>query len=1020
MKQFPPFKLDTVDECLWRHRDDGDDERVRLTPKAFAVLKFLVEHSGHLVTQDKLLEALWPDTIVQPEVIKAHILDLRSALGDRPKDPRFIETVPRRGYRFIAEVIDPSTESTGFEQSSPKLVGRKTRMKQLSDSLQTAIRGQRQVIFVTGEPGIGKTAMIDEFQRQVGAGGKVWIARGQCIEGYGGKEAYYPMLEALGQLCGGAPEGNSIVEILERQAPTWLVQFPAFVRNEHRDMLHREIMGATRERMLREICEALETITAENPLLLVFEDLQWVDHSTVDLIAAVARRRQPARLMVLGTYRPEEILLSDHPLQAVKQELLIHDLCIEMALDLLREAEVAEYLVADAGGGAVPASLPGFIQWRTEGNPMFMVATLQNMKERKLVTQENGGFVLAIPLQEIELQVPESLQQMIKIHIERLSEGERRALEAASVTGALFSAAVSAAGAEMEIDEFEELCEGLSRRQQCVRSAAAQQLPDGTVSGRYQFAHELYREAFYRRLVPGRRAKMHQRVGERLEHIFSADPGEVAPQLAQHFEESRDWPRAVKYMALAAETPGRRYAPRESAAALEHAVELSRRLPDAQRAVSEIALLEKLANIYVVSFDTRAPEAYQTLADRAAHYRLVDVEARAFIGMAYPLSWISSQRSMEVLEKALRLSLQQSDPLTRARTRASCLVRRIWVGGWNFKDVEEFRNLLAEIQQLGDRFVKAVYLIDYSVIQWFSSEYRAAHGNAVEGVETLLDQYDENLYFSFPRWLAEFIVPWSLLFLGEWGQALGEIESGIAMAERNGDSYRAQTLLLYQAWLRFHALDFSNVVTICESLLPVLNDPARRPWRRMCLVLAGSAETALGNHDGALKHLLQAGDEIDQQAVIHDWHIGLLRQSAMTELWLARADLKKARAEAEKFLQVTLATAERTWQALAWEVNARVAIADLDLAEAQESIAKGLAAMEGLEVPLAGWRVHGTAAELHAQAGNSELAEHHRALGRHIIVKLANSLPAADPLRETFLSALAIRNILGGATIAVA
>ncbi len=235
---------------------------------------------------------------------------------------------------------------------------------------------------MTGEPGIGKTALIDEFQRQVAAGAKVRIARGQCVEGYGGKEAYYPMLEALGQLCGG-PEGNLIVDILEKQAPTLLVQFPAFITREHREMLRREITGATHERMLREICEALEAITSETPLLLVFEDLHWVDHSTIDLISALARRRQPARLMVLGTYRPADMkILSDHPLQAVKQELLIHDLCVEMALDPLAEADVAEYLVGDTGRTTVPEGLPQFILRRTEGNPLFIVITLKE-HERK-------------------------------------------------------------------------------------------------------------------------------------------------------------------------------------------------------------------------------------------------------------------------------------------------------------------------------------------------------------------------------------------------------------------------------------------------------------------------------------------------------------------------------------------------------------------------------------------------------------------------------------------------------------
>src|SRR5467141_618051 len=152
MKQFPPFQLDTVNQCLWRHRDNGDDERISLTPKAFGVLRYLVEHAGRLVTQNELLEALWPDTFVQPEVIKSHILDIRAALGDRPKNPLFIETLPRRGYRFIAPIKDDSTESTIFlPPASGKLVGRYAELGQLSDSLQTALRRQRQSVFVTGE-----------------------------------------------------------------------------------------------------------------------------------------------------------------------------------------------------------------------------------------------------------------------------------------------------------------------------------------------------------------------------------------------------------------------------------------------------------------------------------------------------------------------------------------------------------------------------------------------------------------------------------------------------------------------------------------------------------------------------------------------------------------------------------------------------------------------------------------------------------------------------------------------------
>jgi hypothetical protein len=158
---------------------------------------------------------------------------------------------------------------------------------------------------------------------------------------------------------------------------------------------------------------------------------------------------------------------------------------------------------------------------------------------------------------------------------------------------------------------------------------------------------------------------------------------------------------------------------------------------------------------------------------------------------------------------------------------------------------------------------------------------------------------------------------------------------------------------------------------------------------------------------------------MDHHTVIHDWHHRMLLQSGLAELWLASGDLQQARAETEKFLEVTQQTAERTWQALAWEMSARVAMAELDIRSAQHSIAKGLSTMEGFEVPLASWRVHAVAAELHEHTGDSELAESYLALSRETIMKLGNSLPAKDPLHKSFLADPVVRRVLGDTTIAV-
>ncbi len=550
VKEFPPFRLDAANQRLWRRNDSGEDQRLSLKPKPFAILRYLVDRAGRLVTQDELLDAVWPDTHVQPEVLKRHVFEIRDLLGDDPKNPTFIETLARRGYQFIAAVRNAElAEPTAAEiPAQTRIVGRDRELGELRMQLGKAIGGQRQIVFVTGEPGIGKTTLVDEFQRQAAADGPICIAGGQCVEGYGGKEAFYPVLEALGNLCRG-PEGDSMVRILAAQAPTWLVQFPALVSWRQRETLQREIQGATRQRMLREISEALETITSEMPLVLVLEDLHWVDPSTVDLISALARGRGTAKLMVIGTFRPVDAALSAHPLRAVKQDLLVHQLCQELALEPLQEEDIAAYLAAEAPAASVPNGLAALLHRQSEGNPLFMVAALDHMTQRGFISRESGARRLNVPIEEIDLEVPESLRQMTELQIERLSREEHRVLEAASVTGTLFSAAVSAAAANMEVEDFEDVCEQLSRQHYLVRSADAEEVP---ASECYEFVHTLYREVLYRRQSPGRRAKLHLRIAGRLEALYAQRLSEAAAELAHHFEQGGDLLRAAKYLQLAA------------------------------------------------------------------------------------------------------------------------------------------------------------------------------------------------------------------------------------------------------------------------------------------------------------------------------------------------------------------------------------------------------------------------------------------------------------------------------------
>src|SRR5260370_41951540 len=218
-------------------------------------------------------------------------------------------------------------------------------------------------------------------------------------------------------------------------------------------------------------------------------------------------------------------------------------------------------------------------------------------------------------------------------------------------------------------------------------------------------------------------------------------------------------------------------------------------------------------------------------------------------------------------------------------------------------------------------------------------------------------------------------------------------------------------------------MDFDGALKICESsfshpensLLRAATGPSS-PFpeeARICLILKGSAHTALGRFDQALEHLSTARNAMDQQMVIIDWYWRMPLQSSLTELWLANGDLKQAQVEAERFLKVTQATAERTWQALAWEASARVAMAQNNLDRAHDFLANASSTMEGFEVPLASWRVQATAAELYRSSKRSTEAEHYRELSRTTIFKLADSLPAEKPLRKIFLSPRSFLKVLG-------
>jgi predicted ATPase len=560
LKQFGPFALDTGNECLWR-----EGAQIGLQPKPFAVLRYLVDNPGRLITHDELMDKLWPDTFVQPQVLRTYMLELRRILGDDASRPQFIQTLPKRGYCFMAEVTEraqATRRSAAADSTEPAgTVDRHAELETLAAELEAMTSGRRRVVLVGGETGIGKTALVDAFLRRVGPA--ALVARGQCVPG---GEDCYPLVEALGQLCASA-EGDAACKALASLAPGWLQRMGRSA----------ESGAAPRDCTSGSLCAALEEIAATRPLILVLEDLQWVDRASLDLLSALARRRAPAQLMILATWRPRRVA-ANHPLKELRHELRLQRLSTEIELAPLPKAATFAMLSAELGQPELPAGLGAFIQQRSEGNPLFATIILRHLIAQRLLRRKGAdnraGWDLAANFAE-EAGVPDELAQMVEIEIERLSPGEQRLLEAGSLLPVAFPAWAVAAALEADSADTEEACEALARKVHFLERAGQDELPDGSRSAFFVFSHAIYREVLYQRQAASRRARRHVRIAERLGALFAGREASVAREIAMHFEAADNWRLGAEALRAAAQYAGARGAHAEAAELLERALQLA-------------------------------------------------------------------------------------------------------------------------------------------------------------------------------------------------------------------------------------------------------------------------------------------------------------------------------------------------------------------------------------------------------------------------------------------------------------
>ena len=898
-----------------------------------------------------------------------------------------------------------------IDTSAVSFVGRELELGKLEDFLQRTIDGSGRLVFISGEPGIGKTTLCDEFLRRARARPlALSIARGRCVEQYGTGEAYLPFLDAIGALLEGQSR-ERLATIMRTSAPTWCSQLPAvFASTAAMEKMQQETIGATKERMMREMGDALSAMANVSPVVLLLEDLHWADPSSVDLLRHLGQRLGHQRLMITGTFRPEDIERTNHPLKSYKAELQAHKLCEEIALDSLSPNHIQDYLNVTFAPNKFPSEFAEHIHNKTEGHPLFATNLLQYMQERGDIARTNDHWSLSRPLSELELEVPQTVRSMISKKVDSLAEEERRTLQYASVEGQEFHSPVVASLVGVDEVYLEELLARIEKTHRLIITEGEEEFPDRTLTTRYRFSHALYQNLLYDDLVNKRRVLLHRQVGEQLERHYGQRARQIAAKLARHFELGRDFPRAVEYLVHAADNASALYANAEAAEHYTRALNLVEKLPSESQAETLSALYRKrgATNMALSQFDQSIND-YQNMLKHGAVFASPEKKAEGLNALATTLFFAHRVDEMEVrVREALDTAKLAGSETLRLDTMCLMGLKHLCYGE------------LAEARPILDEVIEKARAIDHKpalvwgltwrgCLYFFQTQYQLALECEQEARELASKLRDAFLLLT-----AMFFYGLSKGNLGHISEAIATLEEAIAMAGRNGDRFWFPRMPNCIGWLHREMQDFEGALKHDREGLEVARQYHVLEAEANSLINLAIDHANEGKPAETISAFRETHDIFERDAWFR-WRYNIRLEAATATHWLRQGDLARAGEFACRLIDTAKEHEVHKYIAEAHRLNAQIAMAkgEPDVAEAE--LMAGLRELRDYPAPLVAWRTYADLGRLHAKRGDQVTAQSAFTEALTIIDACASNV-TDEGLRETFLNSSVVREVTAGAS----
>jgi len=865
---------------------------------------------------------------------------------------------PVRAWEIITARADRTRIDVSEERGLTAYVGRGHELDVLRECFERARSGQGQVVFVVGEPGIGKSRLLYEFRRRLGDEA-TWL-EGRCIS-FGQSMPLHPVIDMLKRTF--RIEEGDVPEEIGRKIDTAVLQLGEDLRPLlpylkyllSIDPGDEQVAGMDPQARRGEIFDALRRLLVRaseiRPQVFVLEDVHWMDKATEECLQFVIDSIPTSRVLQILTYRTGW----RHPFGE-------HTYHTRLALGTLSNTDSVGMTHALLTTTELPPDLQALIIRKAEGNPFFIEEVVKSLHEVGALRREGERYVLTRTLEGVV--IPDTIQGLIMARIDRLAEAPKKTLQLASVIGREFTRRLLDRIAEMR-DRTEDFLRELKAIELIYEKSLFPELA-------YMFKHALTHEVTYGSLLVQRRRELHHTIARAVEELYTDRLAEHYEVLAYHFYRAEEWAKALEYLLKAAQKASQAFANREAAALYEQAVEAIAHLATGADPRTHLAVHQARLGIYTAlsEFDRAVGAGEEALAltrqigDRAA-------EAQTLAGLGWAATWGHRfVAALEYADHALEVG-REAGTLAPVATSHMAIGTVMIVTGKLPEGREHLDQALAIGQRAGDVSAQAISLMDLGFIHNWAGEYREAVELLSQGVRLARQAHQ---VFPLVIGLWESALP--LIGKGDYDEARTSLEEGLVVCEKAGEQVMALRIANTLGWLWMECGDLARAAEFSSRAA----DGARKRGDSETIA---NPELNLGDIFIAKGDLVLAAELLEGvQTIVESpttsewalWRYSTHLFASLADLALARGDLAAAATLADRCLQSATRTQSRKYVVRGCRVRGQIALAERRWDDAERVLKEALGVARFIRNPTQLWRTHVDLGRLHAAQGRDDLA----------------------------------------------